>query len=172
VTEEIKNYLLLADKSDLELKTIAESLELSIPSTREELISNLLGMGEKVYKTDILSPQLIPLRSLDSKGKSIPRAKETFLKWRRLIFKSRATKEFEMITIQGKQYFQVLSFIPIGEKAIQTILSNKWYHPQSNQIDIIQSLKTTPEAFSVNLVQRQNGDKDYLMLHISPKEKE
>lgn len=168
--EEIKNYLILSQKSEDELLVIHKSLELP-PVDKSKLLDSLLEL-QPVKKIDIYLPQVIPLRLQKADGTEIPLARQTFLAWRKRLFAVRNInmKEFKLLTNNGKQYTARFVYLPISVLALHTIIKEGWIYPQTQQAELVKALLDTPEKFEVNIIQKKNAGKSYLMIHSQGKQ--
>jgi len=169
--EQIQQYLVLQQKSETELRAICEGLELSTEGTKEELLERVTSK-QYIQQTDIIQPQAIPLRSRDDEGNLIQLAQKTYNTWRRLIYNSKMNwKEFKLLNAAGKEYTVKMRYILISDRALQKILTDKWYDPRYiKQKELIDCLRTNPEDFNVTIVQKFNSSgNSWIMLHAEPK---
>jgi len=164
---QVEQFINLNKKSLPELRAIAEGLDLKTEGSRADLIDLLLL--EHPQKS-VIQDQAIPLRIIDYSGIEIPGARETYQKWRKLLFNTRGNRKlFNLLNTSGSKYSANLKYIKCGEKTLKHILQNIWYVPVKNQLDVISSLKQHPDKFEINIIQKHNTNgNSFLMLHVAP----
>jgi hypothetical protein len=167
--EEIKQFLILQQKSDQDLKTLCEGMELSSEGSRDQLISKLLSLTV-TPQTDIFQPQLIALRTRFG-GESIPGTEDFMQRMRRLIYNGKGnTKDFSILNGKNEPYQMGMRYAKLSEGTLLYILGNNMIYPHQSQKELVKTIKEFPEKFLFHIVNRQYGkDKTFIMLHVSLK---
>lgn len=166
---QVQQFLTLQKKDLRELQDLCEGRSLPTQGEKEVLIERLLEANSEP-QTSIFEAQAIPLRTRTQKG-TIPKAPETFKRWRKLIFEGRGNeREFSLLNNNGKPYTINLKYIKCPSKVLQQIIDRGWFLPLENHRDILHAAKTSPDRFDANIIQKpdKNG-KGWLMLHLEVK---
>lgn len=168
-SEQVRQYLALRIKDLSELQAICEGFSLSTEGTKEELLARLVDQ-DMAMKRDIMEPQLIALRTVDSMGKPLEEAKRMMLQWRKNIFEFGKVATFQLKSERGNSFSTRMKYVHLKLETVKRILDNSWYLEQVYNKDMLTALKAAPENFSVALVlrKREQGS-NWLMLYISPR---
>ena len=170
-SEQVKQYLILAKKSADELRAICEGLELETTGDQATLLDRLIQLGAP-QQSDVIQPQMIPLRTRDERGDLMPQAHNAIQHWRRQIFMAKGNyKEFTMLNSHGAMYTMQMRYILCPNDVLQKILKDRWYDPRYTAMDeLVSLLQTSPEKFCVSIVQRTSKKgSSYIMLHAEPR---
>lgn len=165
---EIDEFLVLSEKSDDELKTIAESLSLPSNQSREVLIKSILGKP----KRDITDqPQVLALVTRRN-GKSIPGAAALIKEYRELIFNENTQYGlFSIANDKGKVFSYKLPYIKALEYHQDQIFNRDIYIRHEFQEDFIQRVRQNPQQFEFNFIcKKTDNGNSWVMLHIQKKE--
>ena len=121
-SQDVAKFLQLQTLTLKELQTqcVTQNIQTDSEST-EDLIKALLNNNNPEKEQGIL-PQGIPLRSKNKFDKPILKASQTYKDWRTLIFKYSATKEFELVNRDGKQYSADLYYIGCSPETASYII--------------------------------------------------
>lgn len=165
-------FLTLQEKSELELRAIAEGMGLKAQGSKGQLVSAILELGIK-QQYNVLVAQALPLRTRDNDGTPFDDAIAAFKNWRRLIFEAKGNrKQFQLINSKGKTYLANLKYADCSEATLLHILTEGWLLPLENQRDLVALLKQKPSEFKTTIIQKPaTTGNSWLMLHISPKTK-
>jgi len=170
-SEQVKQFLILSQKTASELRAICEGLKLDVSGEQSELLDRLIQLGAP-EQVDFMQPQMIPLRTRDENGQVIAKAESAIKHWRYQIYNAKNNyKEFTMLNSKGKLYTARMKYILCPNTILQAVLKDKWYDPRyTGQNELIALLETTPERFNVAIVQRTNQKgSSWIMLHVEPK---
>jgi hypothetical protein len=167
--EQIQHYLILAKKSEIELRAICEGLSLSIEGSKQDLFNRLIEEPSKP-QNDIMSPQAIPLRVYDNHGKHMPKALQAYLTWRGQIFHTKAIKKFKLLNQKNQVYERELAYISCPLDVLNTIIKEQWYDLRHSRAhDMVNILKKQPQDFKTSIVQMPVKEGcTYIMLHVEP----
>jgi len=166
---DVEQFLTLQEKSELELRAIAEGMGLKPSESKSDLIDQILELG--TTRQSPLIAQALPLRTRDNDAKPLDAAIKAFRGWRKLIFQTKGNRrEFQLLNGKGKTYTANLKYIRCSEKTLLHILTEGWVLPLEHHNDIIALLKQQPGQFTTNIIQKPDGQgNSWLMLHIEPK---
>lgn len=166
---QIEQFLMLHQKSLVQLQDICSKMNLITTGKSEELLDRILGYRDTKH-TDKIYAQAIPLRTIDDNGEQVLEAIEVIKRWRKLIFEASGNrKEFPLLNSQGKQYTAQLWYVRCSQHTLETILNRKWYFIQPSQQSLLDALRSDPEQFEINIVQKPSGKgNSWIMLHALP----
>jgi len=166
---EVEQYLLLQKKSEQELRVVCGEMDLKTEGTKEQLIDQLASLETKQQRS-ILVPQAIPLRTRDENMQPLDAAIETMRHWRKMIFTAKNNvKQFKLLSREGKPYTTDLPYIKCSTETLKKIIEKGWILPLDYNRDLIGLLKTEPDRFIANIIQKPDSKgKSWLMLHLTP----
>ena len=166
---EIKQFLLLQQKSEDELRAICEGMGLSTKGRHSDLFERLSKLKLQP-KVDILRPQAIPLYSRKN-NKLLEGAIETFKRWREALFAQHNFKQFILVNSKGKEYSTKMRYLPCRGADVTFMLDNNYLSDRADYKEIIHLLGTPErDQFELNLVNKQDvRGNNWLMLHVAPR---
>lgn len=166
---EIEQFIALQQKSLIQLQDICSKMNLVTVGKTEDLIDRILDYNNE-EDTDTIYAQALPLRTMNDKGEQVTEAIDVIKRWRKLIFETIGNqKEFSLLNSQGKQYTARLYYIRCSKETLQTIINRKWYFASPSQQSLVNELKTNPNKFEVNIIQKpSNKGNSWIMLHALP----
>jgi len=170
--EEVAKFLHLQSLSIEELKIQCDDNDIINNQTSKSfLIDLIMGEAQKENTSQGLRPQGIPLKSKNKNGKLIPKATETYKKWRKLIFATNGNlKYFDFVNKDGEKYSVRVWFIKCSIATAQYLLKNDWYSKYPSQKNLINEILKNSENFEYNIIQKNAGNgNNFLMLHCKPK---
>jgi len=171
--EEVAKFLHLKTLTLEELVKLSKNTQIPEEQQDKDKLIELI-MTNQFEKKDCqgLRPQGIPLKSKDNRGQLIPKAPETYRKWRKLIFNTENNLEnFDFVNKEGKSYSAKVWFIKCHTKAAVYMLQNNWYSMYPSQKFLIKEILKNPHNFIYHIVQKNaGGGNNFLMLHCKQKE--
>jgi len=167
--EDVENFLNLYPKTEVELKAICEGMKLAVDGSKDDLIRRLMSDTKIIQQADITQPQAIPLRTRDIVGNPLEEATLVLKNWRSLINRgTKNIKKFQLLSKRNKEYSLDLRYATCKTETLQTILDKNWFLAQPHQKDLIRLLKTCPEKFVCNIIQKPDiKGQQWIMLHVS-----
>lgn len=169
--KQVEQFLLLQKKSEPELQAMCEAFKLDTTGSKAELLDRLINLQEPQYQRNPARPQAIPLRTRGPNGQPLPHATEVLKQWRKTIFNGKNNlRPFSLINSRGETYQQKMRYAKCTEQALKVILENHWYMAHTSQRELVNLLRSHPENFNLNIVQKPDSQgNSWLMLHCEPK---
>ena len=169
-TEQVKQYFILQDKSELELRAICEGMKLKTHGVKQDLINRLLSL-EIPHQESVLVPTVIPFRTRDNNMQPMEAAANMLRKWRKVIFNAHGNMtEFQLVNSKGKAYSMELKYLECGTRTLKYILDHKWLAPLQNHRELVQMLERKPEDYVTRIVRKPDSKGNtWMMLHCEAK---
>ena len=169
--EQVKQYFILQDKSELELRAICEGMKLKTHGTKQNLIDRLLSL-ELLHQESVLISTVIPFRTRDNNNQSMKEAANTLRKWRKIIFEAKGNvAKFQLVNSQSKTYVMELKYLECESTTLKHILDNKWLAPLKSHRELLETLQRQPANFITRIVRKPDSKGNtWLMLHISSRQ--